>query len=114
MPTYEYECARCGVFDHYQSIKEDALKRCPRCRGRRIQRLISGGGGVIFKGDGFYETDYRSEDYRKAAKADGDGPSTEAKEGAKEKLEGKQSAPAKPAAKAAKVAEAARADTEGN
>ncbi|MCH7761602.1 zinc ribbon domain-containing protein [candidate division TA06 bacterium] len=68
MPTYEYECSSCGHrFERFQSIKEAAVKRCPRCRGK-VQRLISAGGGILFKGSGFYTTDYRSEDYKKAAK----------------------------------------------
>jgi putative FmdB family regulatory protein len=57
MPTYEYECKDCGhVFEAVQSMIDDPLKECPRC-GREIRRLIHGGGGVIFKGSGFYVTD---------------------------------------------------------
>ncbi|MFW5698622.1 MAG: FmdB family zinc ribbon protein [Planctomycetota bacterium] len=68
MPTYEYECARCGEMDIFQSITEDALERCPVCRSRRFTRRISGGGGVIFRGSGFWETDYnRSADYQQKA-----------------------------------------------
>lgn len=70
MPTYEYECTKCGHrFDAFQQMSEEPLKRCPECRGK-VERLISGGAGVIFKGSGFYTTDYRSEGYKKAAKAD--------------------------------------------
>ena len=69
MPTYEYQCQKCGHrFDHYQSMTEFPLKRCPLCKDK-VERLISGGGGVIFKGSGFYITDYtRSEDYKKKTK----------------------------------------------
>jgi putative FmdB family regulatory protein len=57
MPTYGYECKSCGyTFDVFQSMKDDPLKTCPQC-GKEIRRLINGGGGVIFKGSGFYVTD---------------------------------------------------------
>ncbi len=59
MPTYEYRCTSCGYeFEEFQSIAAEPLTVCPRCSGR-IMRLISGGGGLIFKGSGFYETDYK-------------------------------------------------------
>ena len=68
MPTYEYECGKCGHhFDLSQSMKDPPKKTCPRCKGR-VRRLISGGAGLIFKGSGFYITDYRSEGYKSAAK----------------------------------------------
>jgi putative FmdB family regulatory protein len=70
MPTYEYACPTCGIVEAFQSIKEAALTRCPCCKKAKVQRMISGGGGVIFKGSGFYETDYRSESYKKAKEAD--------------------------------------------
>jgi putative FmdB family regulatory protein len=77
MPTYEYECQKCGHrFDEFQSITAKPLTTCRKAicpkggaRGR-LKRLISSGGGLLFKGSGFYETDYRSESYQKAAKAD--------------------------------------------
>ena len=60
MPTYEYECAACpSRFEVFQSITEDPLKRCPDCKSRRVKRLIGAGAGIIFKGSGFYETDYK-------------------------------------------------------
>jgi len=59
MPTYEYECTKCGhTFEILQSISADPLSRCPKCKGR-VRRLIGGGMGVIFKGSGFYTTDYK-------------------------------------------------------
>ncbi len=74
MPTYEYQCQDCGaVFDVFQSIKSRPLRKtaCPECEtSRPVKRLISTGGAVLFKGSGFYETDYRSESYKKAAKAE--------------------------------------------
>ena len=84
MPTYEYECKKCGHrFEEFQSITAEPLKTCRKAicpkggaRGR-LKRLIGGGGGLLFKGSGFYETDYRSESYQKAAKADNSSSSSE-------------------------------------
>ena len=71
MPTYDYNCKKCDhVWEEFQSIKADPIKKCPACGKNQAQRLISGGGGILFKGGGFYETDYRSDSYKKAAKAD--------------------------------------------
>lgn len=68
MPTYEYECGVCKHrFDVFQSMKDPPKKTCPKCKGK-LRRLISGGAGLIFKGSGFYITDYRSEGYKSAAK----------------------------------------------
>ena len=62
MPTYEYACSACGHrFEEFQSIKAAPTKKCPVCKKNKVQRLISAGAGFIFKGSGFYETDYRSE-----------------------------------------------------
>ncbi len=70
MPTYEYECRKCGhEFEFFQNITAEPLKKCPKCRGP-LRRKIGSGAGLIFKGSGFYITDYRSEGYRKAAQAD--------------------------------------------
>ncbi len=58
MPTYEYECSECGHhFDKFQNMSDKPLTVCPACKGK-VQRVVSGGGGVIFKGSGFYATDY--------------------------------------------------------
>jgi len=70
MPTYEYVCEKCDhEFELFQSITADALETCPReaCNGG-VRRLIGTGAGIIFKGSGFYETDYRSESYKAGAK----------------------------------------------
>jgi putative FmdB family regulatory protein len=70
MPTYEYECQKCGHhFDLYQSIKDGPKRTCPKCHGR-VKRLLGTGVGVIFKGSGFYSTDYRKPGYTEAAKKD--------------------------------------------
>jgi len=59
MPTYEYECKNCNkVFDIFQKITDKAIEKCPKCH-KKISRLIGGGSGIIFKGSGFYATDYR-------------------------------------------------------
>jgi putative FmdB family regulatory protein len=76
MPTYEYECQKCSkTFEYAQSMKDSPLKTCPKeaCRMRswgkgKVRRLLSAGAGLIFKGSGFYITDYRSENYKQAAK----------------------------------------------
>ncbi|MFH1679184.1 MAG: FmdB family zinc ribbon protein [Candidatus Eisenbacteria bacterium] len=77
MPTYEYECRRCGHrFERIQSIKEEPVKRCPECRGK-VERVLSGGAGFLFKGSGFYITDYRSAEYRRRQKEETGGSSKE-------------------------------------
>lgn len=76
MPTYEYKCLDCGIqFDRFQSITEDPIQECPECSGR-TKRLIGAGAGLIFKGSGFYITDYRSEGYKESAKKDKDSSSS--------------------------------------
>lgn len=73
MPTYEYECEECGhVFERFQGINEDPIDRCPECEGR-VRRLISSGGGLVFKGPGFYATDYRSGGRPKSSAGEGGG-----------------------------------------
>ncbi len=73
MPTYEYRCKACGhEFEEFQSITAPVLKKCPSCAKAKLERLIGTGSAVMFKGGGFYETDYRSESYKKAAKAEAD------------------------------------------
>lgn len=71
MPTYEYRCGACEhQFEQFQSITAKPLRKCPACGKSALERLIGTGGGVIFRGSGFYETDYRSESYKKAAEAE--------------------------------------------
>jgi putative FmdB family regulatory protein len=71
MPTYDYECSACGhTFEVFQGINDDVLKKCPECKKNKLQRLFGTGAAIVFKGSGFYQTDYRSESYKKAAKAD--------------------------------------------
>jgi putative FmdB family regulatory protein len=71
MPTYDYECDGCGhKFELFQGINDPHLRKCPECRKQKLRRLIGTGAAVMFKGSGFYQTDYRSESYKKAAEAD--------------------------------------------
>ena len=82
MPTYEYSCEKCGHhFEKFQSITAKPLEICPEelCRQKhwgkgKVKRAISGGAGLIFKGSGFYITDYRSEKYKEAARKDSKAP----------------------------------------
>jgi putative FmdB family regulatory protein len=78
MPTYEYQCNACGHrFDELQSFSDAPLKKCPKCKKNKLQRLIGTGAAILFKGSGFYQTDYRSESYKSAAQADKPAASTE-------------------------------------
>ncbi|CAN5713658.1 hypothetical protein BH11PLA1_BH11PLA1_10970 [soil metagenome] len=71
MPTYDYRCTACGAaLEEFQSMTAPRLKKCPRCGKAALERLIGTGAAVIFKGGGFYQTDYRSDGYKKAAEAD--------------------------------------------
>jgi len=105
MPTYEYECQKCGHrFEEFQSMTAKPLVRCPKCRGK-LKRLIGAGAGLLFKGSGFYSTDYRSSSYREKKKGDSAGSASGGKSdaagkgdaGGKSESAGKSDA-AKPAA----------------
>ena len=74
MPTYEYRCPDGHEFELFQRMSDEPGADCPEC-GKRAERLLSGGGGLLFKGEGFYITDYRSAEYKKKAKAEAAGPS---------------------------------------
>ena len=100
MPTYDYKCSACGHrFEELQSFSEPPLTRCPACKKNKLERLFGGGGAIIFKGGGFYETDYR-----RAGEKNGDGKPEAAESGGDKetKTEAKtESAPA-PAASSGK------------
>lgn len=71
MPTYDYVCDACGhEFEAFESIKADPQTDCPACSQPKLRRKIGPGAAILFKGSGFYQTDYRSDSYKKAAKAD--------------------------------------------
>jgi len=79
MPTYDYKCDACGhAFELFQSITAAPVRKCPACGKKEVRRLIGTGAGVIFKGSGFYCTDYRSDSYRKAADKDKPTPPADA------------------------------------
>lgn len=71
MPTYDYECGACKhLWDEFQSMSAKPTKKCPKCGKAKANRKIGAGAGIIFKGSGFYQTDYRSDSYKKSADAD--------------------------------------------
>jgi putative FmdB family regulatory protein len=101
MPTYDYQCDACEHrFEKFQSITAAPIRKCPQCGKNKVKRLLGTGAGVIFKGSGFYTTDYRSDSYKSAAKAEGGAGSSEGKSGeTKAAPEGKSAGETKPAAK---------------
>src|SRR3954471_10204113 len=103
MPTYEYKCDACGnAFERFQPITSEPIKRCPKCGKNKVRRLISTGAGLIFKGSGFYITDYRDKSYTDKAKAESGGgeTKTETKSEATKSDTTKPAETAKPAAEA--------------
>jgi putative FmdB family regulatory protein len=104
MPTYDYVCDACAhEFELFQSITDSVKRKCPACKKPKLRRLIGTGAAIMFKGSGFYKTDYRSESYKKQAEADkpsgsGDGKAAEGKsEGAKAGGDKSRAAESKPA-----------------
>ena len=93
MPTYEYRCDNCGhEFEQFQSITARLLRRCSKCGRNTLNRLIGTGGGVIFNGWGFYETDYRSDSYKEAQKKETDAGKEKKEDKKTETTESKPSA----------------------
>ena len=102
MPTYDYKCDNCGYqYEVFQSMKDKLLKKCPECNENKLRRLIGGGGGLIFKGSGFYLTDYKnkSSEASKTSKDTSGKSKTEKKDTTSEKSasgsKAEKSAPAK-------------------
>ena len=80
MPTYDYECDNCGhKFELFQSISDPVQRKCPECKKPKLRRLFGTGAAIMFKGSGFYQTDYRSDSYKKAARADSSSSGGESK-----------------------------------
>jgi putative FmdB family regulatory protein len=121
MPTYEYKCDACGHgFEKFQSMSAEPIRKCPQCGKLRVKRMIGTGAGLIFKGSGFYITDYRDQSYKDKAKADSSAPAETKSEtpaaasgadvdkpaagDAKTPGDGKPGAPAEPAKSASKSA----------
>ena len=71
MPTYDYECDACQhKFEIFQNMSDELLTKCPKCKKKKLRRLFGAGAAVMFKGSGFYQTDYRSDSYKKSAAAE--------------------------------------------
>ena len=95
MPTYDYECDACGhKFELFQSISAPVEKKCPECKKLKLRRLFGTGAAVVFKGSGFYQTDYRSDSYRKSAESDK--PASESKSESKSEAKTESKSEAKP------------------
>jgi putative FmdB family regulatory protein len=102
MPTYDYECDACGHrFELFQSISADPERRCPACKKLKLRRLIGTGAAVVFKGSGFYQTDYRSDSYKKSAAADSGSSSSGSS--STEKPSSEKTPSEKPASKSSEV-----------
>ncbi len=116
MPTYDYRCTACGhTFDELQKFSDDPLTKCPACKKNKLERLFGGGGAIIFKGGGFYETDYRRAGEKAEGADKGEGGGDAGKGEAKDTKEAKADTPA-PAADTAAKPEAKsepKADTKG-
>ena len=107
MPTYDYECDHCGhTFELFQSISEPVKKKCPECGKSKLRRLFGTGAAVMFKGSGFYQTDYRSESYKKAAEKDK--PASETKSEGKSDAKPKSKTDSQPAAETKSSSETAK------
>ncbi len=90
MPTYEYVCDACKhAFEKFHSMKDDPIRKCPECGKLKVRRLLGSGGGIIFKGTGFYQTDYKSSGTSKDSKKDSSACSGEPKSCAKPDCGGK-------------------------
>lgn len=96
MPTYDYLCEACEEsFELFQSMSESPKRKCPKCGKLKLKRLIGAGGGLIFKGSGFYLTDYRSDSYKKGAEAEKKESKPSSDKGTKSSKDTKSSSPKK-------------------
>ena len=106
MPTYDYECDACGhTWELFQRISEDPVKACPECKKKKARRLFGTGAAIMFKGSGFYETDYRSDSYKKGAdkakksKSDSSSESSSKKSDSKSETKSSSKSESKPKSK---------------
>jgi putative FmdB family regulatory protein len=99
MPTYDYQCQNCGYnFELFQQMTDSVKRKCPECKTLKLKRLIGSGSAIVFKGSGFYETDYRSDSYKKdakAAKESGKSKKADKKQGDSQKKSKDNSTPSK-------------------
>lgn len=100
MPTYDYECDACQhSFELFQGINDPVKRKCPECGKNKLRRLFGSGAAIVFRGSGFYQTDYRSDSYKKAAKADK--PASDSKSDGKSASKGDDAKPSTGQAKSA-------------
>ncbi|HUF74917.1 MAG TPA: zinc ribbon domain-containing protein [Longimicrobiales bacterium] len=112
MPTYEYECPKGHSFEAFQKMTDEPLAKCPEC-GAKARRKISGGAGFLFKGEGFYITDYRSEDYKKKASSEtGESSSKPEKSEKSEKSEKKDKGESAPSDRSASGSKASKSGSD--
>ena len=96
MPTYDYECDACGhEFELFQNINDSVKRKCPECGKNKLRRLFGSGAAIVFKGSGFYQTDYRSESYKKGAKEAKDAKKSSKDKGGESKSSDKPKSEAK-------------------
>lgn len=106
MPTYDYECEACDhKFELFQSIKDSPKKKCPECGRPKLRRLFGTGAAIMFKGSGFYTTDYRSDSYKKSAKADTHGSETKSSGDSKSGESSSKTTPSESKGKSKKASE---------
>jgi putative FmdB family regulatory protein len=111
MPTYDYHCDACEhEFEEFQSMSEPVLTKCPQCGKKKLRRLFGTGAAILFKGSGFYQTDYRSESYKAAAKAEQDNGKASSNGSADKKDKPAGETPTKTAGKSSKSKAAASDD----
>ena len=107
MPTYDYACDSCQhTFEQFEPITAQPQKKCPKCKKQKLRRLFGAGAGLVFKGSGFYQTDYRSEGYKKAAAADKPADSGASSDSGSTKSESKSNGSAKTETKSNKGSKA--------
>ncbi|MCP4650677.1 MAG: zinc ribbon domain-containing protein [PVC group bacterium] len=96
MPTYDYDCDKCGVFEVFQMMSAEKFTECPQCGSKKIKRLIGAGMGIIFKGTGFYETDYKRKENKSKTKDIANTNKSEAKTESKPEAKSKGETDSKP------------------